>query len=334
MRKRVAIAYNEPYRSRYDAVGEQEAVIGVLQAVEKVYAALVELGYDAIRVPMLPPLESAKEKIKSLDVNLVFNLFEGFCGYPETEALVPELCSEMGTPYTGCPAAVLKLALDKAGAKQIMQAAGITTPAFQLLDPHSLHTFQLAYPCIVKPRMEDASHGVTAQSVVNDFASLGKQVISVSHSYGGSALVEEFVAGREFNATVLGNSEYTVLPLSEIVYSLPPAMPRILTFAAKWQPDSPYFRGTTAVCPADIGVEEHGLLAQTAIAASRVLGCEGYARVDMRMDEKARVNVIEINPNPDISPGSGAVRQAEAAGLVYTQFIERIVGLAYQRTSR
>ncbi|HXZ29867.1 MAG TPA: hypothetical protein VEG43_01750, partial [Dehalococcoidia bacterium] len=54
----------------------------------------------------------------------------------------------------------------------------------------------------------------------------------------------------------------------------------------------------------------------------------GYARVDMRTDQEGDLNVIEVNPNPDISPGTGAARQAQAAGMTYTQFVEKIVQLA------
>jgi hypothetical protein len=62
-----------------------------------------------------------------------------------------------------------------------------------------------------------------------------------------------------------------------------------------------------------------------------LLGCRGYARVDMRLDGVGQLNVIEANPNPDISPGAGSVRQAEAAGMTYPQFIEKIVKLALEK---
>ena len=331
MRMRLAIVYNEPCVSRYDTAGETQAVVGVLNAVAAVHQALLELGHDVTRVPLTPPLEQAERKLNSLDAGLVFNLFEGFCGYPETEALVAEVLSELGIPFTGCPATALRLALDKPKAKTILKAAGIPTPDFQLLNPQTLHMFQLNYPCIVKPHGEDASHGLTIESVVSNLASLEKQVNTISTSYGGSALVEEFIDGREFNATVLGNSQGTVLPVSEIVYSLPSEMPRILTFAAKWQPDSLYFQGTRVVCPAEIGNREQEHIAEIASASFRLLGCQGYARVDMRMDEKGQLNVIEVNPNPDISPDYGAARQAETAGMTYTQFITQIVKLALEK---
>ena len=331
MRTRVVVAYNEPCPSRYDTAGEEKAVLGVLQAVTAVHESLLELGYDVTRVPLSPPLEPAISKLISLDAELVFNLFEGFCGEPQTEALVPEALSAAGVPYTGCSGTLLRLALDKAGVKVLLKAAGIPTPDFQLLNPQILHLFQLNYPCIVKPCSEDASHGITGASMVSNFASLVKQVRLVTESYGGDALVEEFIDGREFNATVLGNSQGTVLPVSEITYSLPPEMPRILTFEAKWETESPYFKGTKVICPAEIGTAEREHVAEIALAAYQLLGGRGYARVDMRQDREGRLNVLEVNPNPDISPGTGAARQAKAAGMTYTQFVEKIVQLAIER---
>jgi len=338
---RVAIVYNEPVFSRYNARGEEAAVIGVLNAVEAVHHALLELGYDVVRVPLVLPLEQAIKKLAGLKVNLVFNLFEGFCGYPETEAEVPDTLSELGVPYTGSTGPALRLALDKVKTKVILRAAGINTPDFQLLNRETLSAFQLSYPCIVKPRGEDASHGLTERSVVHDFASLKEQVEHISDLYCGQALVEEFINGREFNVTVLGNSKCTVLPVSEIYYALPDGMPRILTFAAKWgEPDNLYFQGTKVICPAEIEVENQRRITEIGLAAFRLLGCRGYARVDMRLNDESQFNVIEVNPNPDIcpgspspdiSPGSGAIRQAEAAGMTYTQFVEKIVELALEK---
>jgi D-alanine-D-alanine ligase len=265
--------------------------------------------------------------LRNLKTDLVFNLFEGFCGEPETETIVPDILSKMGIPFTGSPGHALKLAVDKGKTTAILQDAGIKTPEFQVLNPETVHTFQMDYPCIVKPCCEDASNGLSPGSVVHDFPALKRQVGLVSDAYGGNAIVEKFISGREFNATVLGNCEFTVLPVSEIVYSLPPGMPEILTFAAKWEPDSPYFEGTKPVCPAEIEDEEHQRIARTITEAYRLLGCQGYARADLRLDHEGELNVVEVNPNPDISPGAGAARQAAAAGMSYAQFIGRLVQL-------
>jgi len=330
MRARIAIVYNEPEPSRYDTAGEGKAVKSVLDSVAAVRRPLLDLGNEVTCLPLIPPIERARKTLGSLDVDLVFNLFEGFCGEPETEALVPEYLEGFGIPFTGCPTTALGLCLDKAKVKVLLQAAGILTPDFQLLNPETLHMFQLDYPCIVKPRSEDASHGVSETSIVRDSTSLLSQIKLVSGNYGNS-LVEKFIDGHEFNATVMGNSQCTVLPVSEIAYSLPPEIPEILTFAAKWETDSPYYRGTQVICPADITAEERENINKLALAAFRLLGCRGYARVDMRMDREGRLNVIEVNPNPDISPDAGAARQARAAGISYTEFIDKIVRLALEK---
>jgi D-alanine-D-alanine ligase len=331
MRRRVALVYNEPYASRYDSNCEQKAVEGVMEAVTAVHQALLELGDDVVLLPLVPPFEEARKKLAALTVDVVFNLFEGFCGEPQTEALVPDALAELGLTFTGCQPDVLRLALDKAKVKVILKSSEIPTPDFQLLNPETLRTFRLGYPCIVKPRSEDASHGISSMSVVTDYDALKRQVTMVSKTYGGGALIEEFVGGREFNATVIGNHKYSVLPVSEIVYTLPPGVPRLLTFAAKWENDSIYYENTKVHCPAEVSPEEREYIAGTALATFRLTGCSGYARVDMRMDEAGKLNVIELNPNPDISPGTGAARQAEAAGMSYAQFVDIIVNLALEK---
>jgi D-alanine-D-alanine ligase len=331
VRQRIAIVYNEPHPSRYDSTGEAKAVLGVLDAVDAVHKALLELGHEVTLLPLVPPFADARKKLEALNTEAVFNLFEGFCGEPETEALVPETLTELGIPYTGCRADILKLALDKARVKEILKEAGIPTPDFQLLSPETLITFKLDFPCIVKPRAEDASHGISANSLVSDFTALERQVRAVTASYHSGALVEHFVGGREFNATVMGNSQCVVLPVSEIVYSLSPEIPRILTFAAKWEPSSPYYKGTRVVCPAKVSEQERDYIASTAMSAFKLVVGHGYARLDMRMDEAGKLNIIEVNPNPDISPGTGAARQSHAAGMSYAEFIGKILNLALER---
>jgi len=328
---RVAIIFNADCPSRYRSLGEEQAVLGVLEAVRAVGGALSALGYPVRQVPLAPPLEEVEATLRRLETDVVFNLFEGFSGNPETEAEVADMMSALGLAYTGCPGAALRLSLDKAGSKKLLQANGIRTPVFQVLSEGSVSGFNLGFPCIVKPQGEDASHGISSESVVDSPAGLRGQVARVSRHYGGTALVEEFLDGREFNATVLGNSEMLALPVSEVEYALPSGAPRILTYSAKWQPDSRYFGGTVPSCPAHVTEEEREDIGALAIRACRMLGCQGYARVDMRTDAGGNLNVLEVNPNPDVSPGSGAARQAAAAGMTYAGLIDRITRLALGR---
>jgi len=331
VRHRIAIIYNAPNPDLYSTTVEKKASLAILDGVEAVHQALTESGYSVARLPLLPPLESAKESLKCLEADLVFNLFEGFDGCAETEATVANFLSELELTYTGCPGSALSLGLDKVKTKAHLAAIGIDTPRYQLLGPKTVSLFHLNYPCIVKPCAEDGSNGISEESVVHDFASLERQVATVSKCFGRDALVEEFVDGREFNITVLGANEPKALPASEIVYSLPPEIPRILSFSAKWDPQSIYFEHTKAVCPAEIDTELRERIIHTALLAFSLLGSRGYARIDFRLDTTEQLKVIEVNPNPDISPDAGAALQAQAAGMTYNQFIEQIVHLALER---
>ena len=330
MRTKVAIVYNHPDPGRYGDMGEAKAVLGIMDEVEAVHGALVELGYPVCIVPLNPPIEAAFGILRHLEADVVFNLFEGFDGRPETEYLVAGELSRLGFRYTGCPSSALALALDKARAKGMLVTAGIATPRYQVRQADIFPVFKLLFPCVVKPCREDASHGLSEESLVSDTGALERQVSKVCRLHGGEALVEEFVEGREFNVTVLGNNETQVLQVSEIEFSLPGSLPRLLTFDAKWEPESVYFQNTRAVCPAEITPALRARIGDIARLTFRLLGCRGYARVDMRQDAAGNLQVLEVNPNPDISPGTGAARQALASGMTYAEFIEKIMSLAME----
>jgi D-alanine-D-alanine ligase len=328
----ITIVFNEPFPEGIPADWEEaKAELGVLECVNHVHAALLDCGYIVHRVGLVPPLESVRDQLAKVPTKLVFNLFEGFYDFPESEADVADILFEMDFRFTGCHSRALRLALDKAGSKTLLSQNGIDVPDHQVLNPYNIKRFHLNFPCIVKPRNQDASHGITPASVVNNFDELKKQVSVVSKQFGREAIVEEFAGGREFNITVIGNEEISVLPVSEIVYLLPPEAPRVLTYEAKWITESEYFKKTTVACPAQIDEALRAEIAQVARTAYRAFECAGYARVDLRMDNENRLKVLEVNPNPDISPDTGAARQAYHAGIVYSQFIDKIVDFALER---
>jgi D-alanine-D-alanine ligase len=145
-------------------------------------------------------------------------------------------------------------------------------------------------------------------------------------------MIEEFLPGREFNVGVL--PENLVLPPSEIVYDLPAGLPNLVTFEAKWVRGSVYDRGTPVRVPAE-NVEERlaGRLRWLALGAWRALGCRDYARIDIRLDGGGEPRILEVNPNPDISPDAGFARAAERAGIPYDELIARIADCAFSRAS-
>ncbi len=331
MHKSIAIVYNQPSISSYCDRNEQAAEDGVLIEVAAVEKALQSQGYPTSKIPLALPLEQAFGQLSLITADIVFNLFEGFSGFPETEALIVEQLEALKLRYTGSPAVALKQALDKAETKTVLKQEGIRTPAFQLSDKATLSDFKLNFPCIVKPNSEDASHSLNAKNVVSDYASLNKIVMEICEMYGKKALVEDYIDGREFNMTIMGNTILTPLPVSEICFMLPEGIPKILSYEAKWDTDSIYYKGTMPQCPADISPDTRREIIEAGLQAYTVTGCCGYGRIDMRMDENGRIYVLEVNPNPDISPDAGAAIQAAAHGMSYNEFIQKIVQLAMEK---
>ena len=329
----IALIYNAPIPSLYDARGESKAETGVLEAVKAARRSIRALGHKCFEYPLTPPLESVRKTLASINADVVFNLFEGFAGLPRTEAEVACYLEALGLPFTGSPASALLLALDKAAAARELRGRGIRTADHQLLDRDNIADFRLKFPCIVKPCADDASHGLSENSVVFDKGALVREIQAIVNRYDGSpALVEEFLPGREFNVTVFGKALPEVLPLSEIIYTLPEGLPKILTFAAKWEPQSAYFQNTNVKCPALVTPGLAAELRSTALSAFEALDCRGYARVDIRLDAQGRPVVMEVNANPDLSPDAGTVRQAKASGLSYKGMIARILEFALEKT--
>lgn len=343
MALRVALVYNDPIPDRYSQMGEAAAVADVLDAVKAVNDALVGMGHSVTKVPLVPPIDEVRAILSSLEVDIFFNLFEGFAGQPETEAMVAGMMAVLGKPFTGSTAPTLALALDKAKTKELLIAAGLTTPRYQVLRPESVNSFTLSYPCIVKPVAEDASHGVTQDSVVHNSVSLAQQVAKISANYGGRALVEEFLDGRQLSVTITGNRIPTVLFISELIFSLPPELPRIFTFGAKWLTNDVYYDRTTPVCPAEVDEDLRAHLSEISLATYKLLGCRGYARVDLRLDAQGYANVLEVNPNPDIVAYANLLEgnpnpdipipswSKVGSRLTYPQIVERIIELAFDR---
>lgn len=330
MTLKVAIIYNDPFADKPDDSGEEEAIAGVLEEVTAVRNALTELKYDWEQVPLSRPLKSIAETISAIEADLIFNLFEGFDDDPRSEPVVARMMEDRGCRFTGNPSSVLELTLDKARTKELLLSNGLHTPGYQVLTPQTLDSFKLQFPCIVKPRNEDASHGLLPENVVHNTDQLARQVQRISSKFRGYALVEEFVDGREFNAAVLGKDDLELVEISEITYDLPPGLPRILTFESKWTEETPYYNGTGVDCPAQVGSELRAQIEDAVLKACNVTGCCGYARADMRQDNNGNINVLEVNANPDISPELGIARQAGARGISYPQLIDKIIWLALQ----
>jgi len=250
------------------------------------------------------------------------------------------LCDLAEVSYTGCPAATLSLARDKAATQRLLRGAGVRTAEFFVVERDDERWLDKAsdwvdgQAWIVKPASEDASLGLSQSSVVLDRGSLQREVEAVRARFG-RVLVERYIDGREFNVAVMDAPEPTALPLAEIEFH-PNAAARwkLITYDAKWSPDSPDWRATPVSCPAQVEPALAAELERSALASYSLLGCRDYARIDLRVDEFGSPYVLEVNPNPDLSPEAGFARALAASGRSYAEFACSLVDRAARRRSR
>ncbi|MGQ0505071.1 MAG: D-alanine--D-alanine ligase family protein [Myxococcaceae bacterium] len=273
------------------------------------------------------------EGLRQRKPNLVVNLCESLAADSRGEMVVPCLLDMLNIPYTGSSALSLGLALHKDKAKELLRARGVSTPEFRLVEhPEDLATVDLPFPLIVKPAREDASVGVSFDSVVCDPPSLGRAVMTVLKTFEQPALVEQFVAGREIYVPVLGNNPRRALPLSEIHFGAAfQDKPKIVSYAAKWLPESPEcVDSPSGPCVLDKKIQAKAV--DVAFRAFAALGCRDYGRVDLRLSEAGDPFVIDINPNCDLHPGAGFAKAAAAAGIDYPSLAQRLVEIAVERS--
>jgi D-alanine-D-alanine ligase len=274
------------------------------------------------------------ETITKISPKFVFNLCEEINGKCELEMCVAGMLELMGIPYTGSNPFALGLALNKFHVKQILRSAGIPTARGYLRYPGQKLSIPrgMRFPMFVKPSRQDASLGINSDSVCHTAGQLEKQILYIHEIYGQEALIEEYLDGREFNVSVVGDRNPEVLAISEINFSgLPEDEPRIVSYRAKWDEESAMYNFTVPICPANVTKRLENRIKDIAIRSYQCIGCRDYARIDMRSDSRGSLYVLEVNPNPDISPKAGFARAARAAGYSYSDIILRISEMAVGR---
>jgi D-alanine-D-alanine ligase len=278
----------------------------------------------------------AVSQIEESNPDVIFNLCESLYGESRQEMYTASLFELLKIPYTGSPPFALGLALNKRKSKQILRAAGLPVPSSVLaISGQSFSLSDLESPYIIKPIREDASTGISSESVVNAKEEAEERVNFIHENYKQPALIEEFISGREINVSIIGSEEPKVLAIGEIDFSkMPKGEPNIVSYQAKWDPESPLFGGTEPIYPAKIENELKTKIEKAATKAYLEIGCRDYGRIDMRLREDSKFYILEVNANPDISPDSGFAKAAQVAGTSYNQCICEIASNALKRTSR
>ncbi len=326
----VGIVFNA-FEPRPTDTGERLSEESVADMARQVRDALAGLGCEVTLIPLQRSLYNFLHKIKEVNFDVLVNLCEGYYGRPQWEANIAGIFEILGISFTGSAAKTLALCQDKYRAKAVLRAYGLPTAPAQLVTTPD-EPLGVRPPVIVKPNDEDASLGIYPESVARGEEATRTQISRILQNYGRQAIVEAYVDGREFNVAVMENSEVVPLPVSEIDFSaLPKDHPKILSYDAKWFEDHPLYQKTPPVCPAPIDDGLRTRLQTIAADAFRVMGCRDYARIDMRMDARGRIFILEINPNPDISLNAGYARALDAGGVGYAAFWRTMIENAMKR---
>jgi D-alanine-D-alanine ligase len=265
------------------------------------------------------------DSIRSFNPDLIFNFVESVEGISNYESHVAGIFDLLGFNYTGNNSITLSNCLLKSRTKQILSSHQINTPMFTIAPLNEIPTrknFRLKFPVISKLIKEDASIGISEFSVSLNYDALKLRLKYLFKNFRQDVIIEEYIEGRELNVAILGGK---LLPISEIRFDgLPDGLPKIVTYEAKWAPDSIYYNYTVPKVPAKITKSLKEKVYSLAFSSYEALNCRDYARVDIRISKHNEPYVIEVNPNPDISPDSGFARSASAAGISYDKLIYTI----------
>jgi D-alanine-D-alanine ligase len=359
---RIAILYNEPvgsavggrkYITETGVLREGPAVIrkppgkttppqptvdlsevGVMEEMEDIKSALSSIGYRPTILNVDSNVFRLLDYLRDERPDLIFNLVECVENDALQEMNVAGVYDLLKIPYTGAGALALGTALNKPRVKELLGFHGIPTPRFQVfgLTDKIVPREDFRFPLIVKPSREDASVGISDDSVVYTLNDLRKRIRQIHQEFDQPALVEEYIVGRELNVAIVGNKKPLVLPVSEIDFSgLTEGMEKIVSYAAKWMHGTVAYEGTKGICPAILEPAVEARVKELALRCFHLIGCRDYARVDFRLADDNTPYVLEVNPNPDISDEAGFARSARAYGFTFQEVVGKIVECALER---
>jgi D-alanine-D-alanine ligase len=242
------------------------------------------------------------------------------------DGTVQELLEILGIPYTASGVSACIRCADKVLSKHAMRDAAIPTPDFysftetafkQLGAADALGAIEerLDFPIVVKPADQGSALGIKfARSPADVPAAL-----IAAFSYSGKVMLERHVHGRELAVSILGDE---ALPIVEAV----PREEDFYDFSARYT-----IGRTSFVCPAQLGEALTGRAQALALEVFHLLGCRGFARVDLMLEEDSgELYVLEANAIPGLTETSLMPLAAEAAGIEFEELIGRIVEMALQ----
>lgn len=321
---KVAIIYNKDLSGVINKFGMQNKEKYNPKTVTLVAEALEQGGHNVAvidgNMDVIEQLQDFMPRVMEGErMGMVFNMAYGIQGESRYTHL-PAMLEMLGIPYVGSTPSGHALALDKIITKIIMQKHGIPTPNFWVYSSADEEMKDVVYPVIVKPKMEAVSYGL---KIVDNEKDLKAAVKFIIETFQQQALVEQFIRGREFCVGLLGNTPPEAFPVLEIDLEGNPDAIQSVTDKKK--------RPREKICPAPISKELADRMVNYTIKAFKALQLRDFSRVDIRMDEKGDIYLLEINSMASLGRTGAYVNAAAVAGLDYNALINRILDVATVR---
>jgi D-alanine-D-alanine ligase len=324
---KVALVYNRESKRVINLFGMPNLEKIRRQSITRILNALKTGGHQVRSIEgdkdLIDKLEEFMPQVlKGEKPGMVFNVSYGSQGQARYTH-IPSILEMIGIPYVGSGPLAHSLSLDKVVSKMIFTQKGILTPDFFVLETLESELPEMVFPAIVKPKNEAVSFGI---KIVHNKEELKEAARAIFERFNQPVLVEQYIEGREINVGILGNSPVEIFQPCEIVFG--ETGPSVYTYEDKTRKSG---RNITWDCPAHINDELTTKAQDIALKAYRALGCYDCARVDMRIDSKGNLYVLEVNSLPSLGEHGSYTIAAEQFGLDFNALVNRLVDVAYQR---
>ena len=257
-------------------------------------------------------------------IDVVFPVLHGENG---EDGAMQGLLQMAGIPYVGPHVAASAVSMDKTLTKLVVDHAGVTQAAWQLVRRGELDgrmeqvldslENRFNYPMFVKPAGTGSSVGVSKAS---DRETLSRALVSAA-AFDEKVLVEEFIHGREVEVAVMGNENPVASVCGEIDSGAD-----FYDYDAKYVTDT-----SVAYIPARIPEDVAESVREAAIKVYSAIGCRGLSRVDFFVTyEDNRVVFNEINTLPGFTSISMYPKLFAASGIPYSELIDELLRLAQE----
>ncbi len=273
---------------------------------------LTQAGYQ---VTLFDTKERDIEELKQLSVDKVFIALHGRGG---EDGCLQGALEFIGIPYTGSGVLGSALAMDKVRTKLVLQALGLPTAKFSIVNREQFNRGDSAQiidalggKAMVKPANEGSSIGMAKVTSADEL----NIALENAFNFDDQVLVEAWIEGPEYTVAVLGE---------EVLPAIHMETPRdFYDYEAKYKSTTTQYH-----CPCGLPEADESELKLLAAKAFDAVGAKGWGRVDIMRSEAGQWQILEVNTVPGMTETSLVPKAAKVFGLSFSALVSQIVEMA------